>query len=121
MKSKSIRESLKWLNEDDIINDVLYLIYKASNNEKYSTLSELAYILDKDTLFKLCSVLGGCELKIPTILELKLFISALYVFYAMQSDGLSFERAFNNVDLDSSLKKPLYNIYVEILGDSNDN
>ena len=39
----------------------------------------------------------------------------------MQSDGLSFEKAFNNLDLDPSLKKPLYNIYIEILGDTDDN
>ena len=114
INSKLIKENLESLKEEDLINAVLYLIYQATGNPKYSTLSELIYILDKDSLFKLCSVLGGCEIKIPTLLELKLFVGALYVYYAINKDGMKFEDALRDLDMSAAMKKQLFTIYNDI-------
>ncbi len=105
---------IKTLSEDDLINEILYLIYKLNDNPKYSTISELVYVLGKDNLFKLCSIFGGCEIKIPTLLELRLFTGALYVHSAMNNEGSSFEDAFKALKLDNSLKKQVFNICSEI-------
>ena len=109
-----LTKELNTLNEDDFINEILYLIYKLNDDPKYSTISELIYVLGKDTLFKLCSVFGGCEIKIPTLLELKLFTGALYVYSAMHNQGISFDEAFSKLELDSTAKKVIYNICLEL-------
>ena len=109
-----LTSDIKILSEDDLINEILYLIYKLNDNPKYSTVSELIYVLGKDNLFKLCSVFGGCDLKIPTLLELKLFTGALYIHSAMNNDGYSFDDAFKALKLDSSLKKQIFTICSEI-------
>ena len=109
-----LTNDLKALNEEDFINEILYLIYKLNGDSKYSTISELIYVLGKDNLFKLCSVFGGCEIKVPTLLELKLFIGAIYVYFVIHNDGGSFEKAFKDLNLDTSMKKVIYNIYSEL-------
>ena len=107
-------EWMQTLSEDDLINEVLYLIYKVNDNPKYSIISELIYVLGKETLFKLCSVFGGCEIKIPTLYELRLFTGSLYVYFAMKNDGMKFEDAFSNLQLDNSYKKQIYTICMEL-------
>lgn len=106
--------SIKNLNEEDFINEILYLIYKFNDNPKYSGISELIYVLGKDDLLKLCSVFGGCDLRIPTLLELKLFIGGFYVYYAMHTTNCDFESAFKELNLDNSLKKQIYSVYMAI-------
>ena len=106
--------NIKKLNEEDIINEILYLIYKLNDNPKYSTISELIYVLGKDTLFKFCSVFGGCEIRIPTLLELRLFTGALYVYSAMHNDDMRFDDAFKQLDFDNSAKKAIYAICMEL-------
>ena len=99
------------LKEDDLISILLYAIYKMSNDGEYSTLSELIYVLDRNTLYKLCSIFGGVTLKIPTLTELKIFIGALVVYQSMVEEGTSFNTAFNKTNLDISYKKEVFNIY----------
>ena len=65
-------------------------------------------------MFKLCSVFGGCEIKVPTLLELKLFTGALYVYSAMNNQGITFEDAFKNLELDNQSKKVIYSICLEL-------
>jgi len=112
--STPLTNDIKMLSEDDIINEILYLIYKVNDNPKYSIISELIYVLGKDNLFKLCSIFGGCEIKIPTLLELRLFTGALYIYSAMNNDGYSFDEAFKALKLDNTLKKQLYLICNEL-------
>ena len=49
MKS-NIQASLDNLNMVDIYSMMLFALYKLNNVPEYSTLSELVYILDKDSL-----------------------------------------------------------------------
>ena len=114
MTNKILNNNISTISEEDFIDNILYLIYKVSDDPKYSVISELIYILGKDSLFKLCSILGGCEIKIPTLLELRLFTGALYIYYATKYDGLSFDTAFNNLNLPQNLKKDIVALYKEI-------
>ena len=109
-----LTNELKILNEEDILNEILYLIYKFNDEPKYSTISELIYVLGKDSLYRLCSVLGGCDIKVPTLLELKLFSGALYVYSEMKNKGVDFDDAFKQLDLDNSLRKAILAICAEI-------
>ena len=111
---KSINDSLKVLNENDIISSVLFLIYRTTDNYKYATLSQLLYVLDKDSLFKFCSIFGGTEIKVPTIEELRMYIAAVYIYYAVNNEGVSFEKALRSLDISELNSNKLFYIYKEI-------
>ena len=52
---RQLTRDVSKLKEDDVINILLYAIYKLTNDPEYSAISELAYVLDKDSLYKLCA------------------------------------------------------------------
>jgi len=112
--AQKIKDNLSALREEDLLNTVLYLIYRVSCDPKYSTISELIYILGKDQLYRLCSVLGGCEVKIPTLNELKIFTGAVYIYYSINENNLSFEEALNNLNLSQADRKHLFEVYKDI-------
>lgn len=110
MKTTTYSKDLDNLKEEDLYSIILYAIYKCTNEDKYSTISELIYTVDKDSLLNLCSIFGGMTIKIPTIKELKLYTNALLV-YSKTLKGYNFNDAFKETGLDSSLKKDVANIY----------
>ncbi|MBQ6627912.1 MAG: hypothetical protein IJH65_03770 [Methanobrevibacter sp.] len=109
------KKNINFLKEDDLYNLILYAIFKFTGDPKYSTASELIYTLDKDNLLNLCSTFGGCTIKIPTILELKTFINALLIYYTTVSEHKTFNEVFNKLELDTSLKKDILNIYKTVV------
>ena len=48
---RQLTRDVSKLKEDDVINVLLYAIYKLTNDPEYSAISELAYVLDKDSLY----------------------------------------------------------------------
>ena len=111
---QTIKEDISKLRDEDFINKILYLIYKVSDDPRYSTVSELVYILGKDQLYRLCSVLGGCTIKIPTLKELKIFTGALYIYYTIHTTDTKFEVALERLNLDQASRKQLFSIYKEV-------
>jgi hypothetical protein len=106
------------LRESDLITIILYCLYKFTEDPEYTTLSELAYTLDKDSMYKLCATFGGTTLKIPTLVEYKKMARAMLVFDYVNSDGLTFSEACNkagveDVDIDDTIK--MYTIMNEVL------
>ena len=65
--SNTLRKELDNLKMTDTFSLILFVLYKIRDVKEYSTLSELAYILDKDALLNLCEYFGGMSIKIPTI------------------------------------------------------
>lgn len=115
MKQQIISDINKF-KEEDIYSAMLYALYKLSNDKTYSTLSELIYILDKDNFLKLCSVLGGCTITIPTLEQLGNLTRALLVYqYTMENK--SFIEACNLAGVENEDKEvvKLYKTIVEIL------
>lgn len=76
----NIKTELDKLTTSDIYSLMLFALYKSSDLPEYSTLSQLAYILDKDALLSLCEVFGGLSIKIPKIDELERLLNALLIF-----------------------------------------
>jgi hypothetical protein len=115
---KQITKDLNLLKDNDIINILLFGLYKLKDDPEYSALSELIYVLDKDSLYKLCATYGGTTLKIPTIDELKEITNVLLLFQYINVDKKSFSEACNLIDPNCNDKKYLlqmYNKFVEIL------
>lgn len=108
-----IKESLKTMKENDLYSLILYAIYKCTKDPKYSTLCELIYTLDRESLMKLCSIFGGCTVKIPTIDELKVYSSGLLV-YNLINEGMTLQSALKVTGLDSNKYSEVLNIYHSI-------
>lgn len=107
---RQLTRDLNSLNDNDLINLLLYGIYKLSDKPEYSSLCELIYVLDKESLFKLCAVYGGSTITIPTITELKKMINVLLVYQKI-NEGKSFEKAYSEIDTTADSKKELFNRY----------
>lgn len=113
----SIKDELNQLKTVDVYSMLLFVLYKMRDIEEYSTLSEMAYVLDKENFLNLCEYFGGLTIKIPTIKELESVINSLMVFNYV-SDGMTYEEAVEKIGFDTSdlrqVKKD-YNKIVEVL------
>lgn len=74
------RLDLSRLTDQDLTSLLLFSLYKLQGDPKYSTLSSLAFLLDKETLIKLLSLYGGLDIKIPTLAEFQTLINALSMY-----------------------------------------
>lgn len=96
------REDLKkWFNSIHQENDMYYMSLLAmslfSNKKRYSNISELPIILDKDSFMNLLSVYGGQQINIPTKQEVLNYIQSLYYVYYSEVEGLSHNMILKNL------------------------
>lgn len=83
----SIKTDLNLLTAEDTYSLLLFALYKMTDNPDYASLSQLSYILDKDSLLKLCSFYGGKTLTVPTIEELEKMFDSLLLYYRVKFEG----------------------------------
>ena len=115
---RQITKDLNMLREDDLITIILYCLYKFTKDPNYAAISELAYTVDKDSLYRLCSTFGGCTIKIPTLQEYKDIVRVMLIFQYVNGDGLSFVEACNKAGVDDtniSNITEIYSIMSEVL------
>ena len=98
----SIKSELKNLKETDIYSLILFSLFKLRDIPEYSTLSELVYILDKDSLLKLCEYFGGLTLKIPTIEELETIVYSLILYQYVNIEHMEYKKAIELIGHKSS-------------------
>lgn len=91
-----IKNELNTLNETDNWGLILFALAKLKDSDEFSSVSELAYILDKKNLFRLCEYFGGTTITIPTIAELEKMIIALAAYE---------ESAVQKINPDTVMKK----------------
>lgn len=96
-----IREELSKLRDIDIYSLMLFALYKAKNIPEYASLSELVYILDKDSLLKLCEYFGGITVTIPTIEQLESLVYALVLYQYVNIEHMQYEKAVKLIGHDS--------------------
>ena len=113
------KEELKSLRQIDVYSLVLFALYQLKEVPEYATLSELAYVLNKDSLMKLLDYFGGTTITIPTKRELQTVINALLVYQSVKVEKTSLAFALGKLgDVDRlQLKeiKSLYNKLCEVL------
>lgn len=102
-----IREQLTKLKDIDIYSLMLFALYKTKDIPEYASLSELVYILDKDSLLKLCEYFGGTTLKIPTIEQLESLVYALILYQYVNIEHMQYDEA---VKLVGHCSKDLRNV-----------
>ena len=81
------------LEQDDIYNIALLNLYTHSKNPKYSTLSELIYILDHDNFINFIKYYEGQEIKVPTKKEILIAIRHLLLYQYTIVDKIPWSEA----------------------------
>lgn len=104
----NIKKELDNLSTADIYSLMLFVLYKSTEIPEYSSLSQLAYILDKDSLLKLCEFYGGLTIKIPTVQELDSLLQGLLLFQLVDIEKENLE------DISSKFDKETLTTYQHI-------
>ena len=97
-----IKEKLLTFKDIDIWSLILFTLYKIKDIPEFSTISELAYILDKDNMLKLCEYFGGLDIRIPTIDELEDLVYALVLYQHVNIDKMAYDDAIKLIGEKSS-------------------
>ena len=82
----------------DIYSMLLFALFKLKNDPKYSTLSELAYLVDYNSLLNIFEYFGGLTIKVPTISEFKLVLNALILFEKVNIGNVDYNTALREFD-----------------------
>ena len=112
----NIKKSLDQLSETDVYSMILFALYKLDDVPEFSTLSELVYTLDKDSLIKFLECFGGLTIRVPTINELKMIVNVLLLYQLVQLDGMPMEKALEELSLHEFQTKNILDTYGKICG-----
>lgn len=90
----NIIKDISNLQKEDIYNLMLILLYVSSDNPKYSTLNELAYLLDKESFLNFIKYYEGQTLQIPTMEEINSSLRTLLLFQYYKVEKLDWNTAY---------------------------
>ena len=110
----SVKTEFNNLSEQDIWSLLLFAMFNMKNDEKYSCISELAFIFDKTTLFKFCEYFGGTTIKVPTISQLELLLKALLLYKYLDIDNIEYDDAIKKLDLHTYTVRDVKDCYYSI-------
>lgn len=113
MKS-NIKIKLDELKTTDIYSMMLFALYKIKEIPEYSTLSELVYLLNKDSLMNLLTYFGGLTITIPTQDELKVVVNALLLYQFIQIEHKELNEAIKLLNIDELLIKDVKSTYFKL-------
>ncbi len=118
--SSEIKNKLSSLKERDVYSLGLFCLYKLIGTPEYSSISELAYVLDKKNLLNLCEYFGGQTITIPTIDELESLIYSLLLYQYVKIEHMDYNEAIQLIGHESKdlrAVKANYRKLVEVLDD----
>ena len=98
----------------DTFSLVLFALYKIKSIPEYATLSELIYVLDENSIMKLCEYFGGMTIRIPTLDEFKRTIQALSIYQLVDIEGKPLATCIKQLDRDTAVQKEVRNLYLQI-------
>lgn len=109
-----ITDNLKRLNTRDIYSVLLFVLFKLQKLPSQSTLSELIYILDKNSMLKLCEYYGGQTITIPTIEDLEILTYCLIVYNDVVVEHNDFDKVIKNLPVEAHMVKKIKEKYIEV-------
>lgn len=95
----NIDENIKNLTSNDIYSLILFALYKLKDVPEYSTLSSLAYVLDKENLEKFLKYFGGMTISVPHMRDLKLAANCLLLYQMVNIEGNDFNKALSSLNI----------------------
>lgn len=107
-------DGLNKLDNDDIYSLALFTLYKLTDDPKYSSVSELVYLLDKKSLFNLLDYYGGMTIKIPTRDELMNVINALILYYRLKTEDVDIKKVIDDLNIHPNNLKDVLSVYTII-------
>lgn len=110
----TLTTNLNALKEKDLYTLLLFVLYKTKDIPEYSTLSELAYLLDKNSLLTLCEYYGGLTITIPTITELEMILNALLLYQKVDIEKQDLKEQLKMFNLPNEDRKKLLAAYEEV-------
>ena len=81
------------LSQPEVYALICESLFCLKDNPKYSTISELAFLLEKDSFIKFIKYFGGLTITIPTMEEFKETIGLLLLYQAVEIDKLPWKQA----------------------------
>lgn len=116
-----VKQEILKLKQADFYSMILFVLFKLRDIPEYSSLSELAFVLDKDNFLNLCEYFGGLTIKIPTIDELKSVVYSLTLYQKVNIEGKPFEEALEEIGRPDGVNitkiRADYNGIVDIMGE----
>lgn len=111
-----ITAALQNLSKNDIYSLMLFTLFKLKDDPKYSTLSELCYILDGDNLTRFLKYFGGLTIKIPTLRDMRLLTQTLLLYqYVNIDENVDFKKALEAVCGDEFTADEVKESYSKLL------
>lgn len=118
---KETKEKLNSMKVDDVYSLIMFALFKLKDVPEYSSLSELAYVLDGKRLFSFLEYFGGTTIRVPTLSELKTITEALLLYQYVNIEEIEFGQAIKLLDVneETSVKeiKSCYAKLVDLLHD----
>lgn len=109
-----IKNNIENFKQTDFYSLLLFALYKSIEIPEYSSLSQLAYILDQKNLLNLCEYFGGQTIKIPTIKELEDLVYSLLLYQYVKVDHMEYESAIDLIGHSSSDLRQVKKNYTEL-------
>ena len=98
LRMPEIKKEYKNIQKEDIYSMLLFVLFKLRDSDEFSSLSELAYVLDYQSFLKFCEFFGGETITVPTIDELEDLIHALVLYQYIDIEHIERYKAFSLVD-----------------------
>lgn len=118
---RETKEKLNSMNIDDVYSLILFALFKLKESPEYSSLSEMAYILDGKHLFNFLEYFGGTTIKVPTLAEFKVVIEALLLYQYVNIEGIEYNQAVKLLDVTDEISvkeiKACYSKMVTLLNE----
>lgn len=108
------------LNKEDTYSMMCVLLFAMSDDPRYSTLNELAYLLDSRGFVNILKYYEGQTIKIPTLEESKIALRILLLYQHYKVDKLSWDKSLelSGFSKEESAKAKMYlTKFLEKLGE----
>lgn len=109
-----LKNDVENLKQQDFYSLLLFTLYKMTNVPEYSSLSELAYILDKNNFLNLCEYFGGQTIKIPTIQEVESLVYSLLLYQYVNVQHMDYDEALTLIGHEPCELRKVKSQYLEL-------
>lgn len=112
----AVSKDVEVLTSKDIDSLVMFALYQIKDIPEYSTLSRMAYLVDRNSFLNLCEYFGGITVRIPTVQEVEEVTQALLLYQFIDVDGLDMKKAVSKLALTGNDIRKLKSNYVRLKG-----
>ncbi len=115
MMRKETMTKLSALEQEDIYSLLLFALFKMRDDPGYSSISELAYLLNGKSLYNLLEFYGGQTIRVPTLKEFNTVIQALLLYQFINIEKIEYSQAITLVDTTYCTEKEIKDCYSKMV------